>query len=47
LRRGAFEGDIFKAETVLAKHDETYMPREVAESLKEHGVWQEMVRNDR
>jgi cytochrome c-type biogenesis protein CcmE len=25
---------------VLAKHDETYMPREVADSLKEKGVWQ-------
>ncbi|MEM1396727.1 MAG: cytochrome c maturation protein CcmE [Pseudomonadota bacterium] len=25
---------------VLAKHDETYMPREVAEALKEQGVWQ-------
>lgn len=32
---------IFVADTVLAKHDETYMPREVAESLKERGVWQE------
>ena len=29
----------FKADTVLAKHDETYMPREVAEALKEQGVW--------
>ncbi|MFC6487989.1 cytochrome c maturation protein CcmE [Nitratireductor sp. GCM10026969] len=31
----------FLADTVLAKHDETYMPREVADSLKERGVWQE------
>ena len=30
----------FSADTVLAKHDETYMPREVAEALKEQGVWQ-------
>ncbi len=30
----------FTADTVLAKHDETYMPREVAEALKEQGVWQ-------
>jgi cytochrome c-type biogenesis protein CcmE len=30
----------FAAETVLAKHDETYMPREVAESLKKQGHWQ-------
>jgi len=29
----------FMADTVLAKHDETYMPREVAEALKEQGVW--------
>ena len=29
----------FKADNVLAKHDENYMPREVAESLKEQGVW--------
>ncbi len=30
----------FKADNVLAKHDETYMPREVADALKEQGVWQ-------
>lgn len=29
----------FVAETVLAKHDEKYMPREVADSLKKQGVW--------
>ncbi len=29
------------ADNVLAKHDENYMPREVAEALKEQGVWQE------
>lgn len=29
----------FAAETVLAKHDETYMPREVAEVLKRNGEW--------
>jgi cytochrome c-type biogenesis protein CcmE len=28
----------FEADTVLAKHDENYMPREVAESLKAKGV---------
>ena len=28
----------FKAETVLAKHDENYMPKEIADSLKERGV---------
>ncbi len=29
----------FAADTVLAKHDENYMPREVAESLKKQGHW--------
>ncbi len=29
----------FLADTVLAKHDETYMPKEVADSLKEQGFW--------
>ena len=39
IAQGRFEDDIFRAENVLAKHDETYMPREIAESLKEQGVW--------
>ena len=30
----------FVADTVLAKHDENYMPKEVADALKEQGVWQ-------
>jgi cytochrome c-type biogenesis protein CcmE len=29
----------FLADSVLAKHDEKYMPPEVAEALKEKGVW--------
>ena len=29
----------FRADTVLAKHDEKYMPREVAEALKKKGYW--------
>jgi cytochrome c-type biogenesis protein CcmE len=29
----------FTADSVLAKHDETYMPREVADALKKQGVW--------
>jgi cytochrome c-type biogenesis protein CcmE len=33
-------GGRFLAETVLAKHDETYMPPEVARALKDKGVWQ-------
>ena len=31
----------FVADTVLAKHDENYMPKEVADALKEKGVWKE------
>ena len=30
---------VFEASDVLAKHDETYMPREVADALKESGEW--------
>ena len=33
--------NLFKADTVLAKHDENYMPREVADALKEKGVWKD------
>jgi cytochrome c-type biogenesis protein CcmE len=34
-------GGTFVADTVLAKHDENYMPREVVEALKKQGHWQE------
>ena len=34
-------GGTFIADTVLAKHDENYMPREVVETLKKQGHWQE------
>jgi len=34
-------GGIFAADTVLAKHDERYMPREVVDALKKSGRWQE------
>ena len=30
----------FSADNVLAKHDENYMPREVADALKASGEWQ-------
>lgn len=33
-------GDV-AADTVLAKHDEKYMPKEVVEALKAQGVWKE------
>lgn len=32
---------VFRADSVLAKHDENYMPREVADALKKQGHWQE------
>ena len=40
--QGAFDaGGTFVASEVLAKHDETYMPPEVAKALKESGRWKE------
>ena len=38
---GQMQGDTFVATEILAKHDETYMPKEVIDSLKEQGVYQE------
>ncbi len=34
-------GRVLAADTVLAKHDERYMPREVVDALKKSGRWQE------
>jgi cytochrome c-type biogenesis protein CcmE len=34
-------GGTFRADTVLAKHDENYMPRELVDKLKAQGVWKE------
>jgi cytochrome c-type biogenesis protein CcmE len=31
----------FRADNVLAKHDETYMPKEVADALKKQGLWKD------
>jgi cytochrome c-type biogenesis protein CcmE len=36
---GRMEGETFVASEVLAKHDETYMPKEVVDALKEQGVY--------
>ena len=33
--------NVFIADTVLAKHDETYMPKDVADRLKSQGLWKE------
>jgi cytochrome c-type biogenesis protein CcmE len=41
VAEGALNGaGVFEAREVLAKHDETYMPPEVAEALKAAGQWQ-------
>jgi len=32
---------VFEADTVLAKHDETYMPKDVADALKKDGHWKD------
>lgn len=41
VTEGVMKGDgWFHADNVLAKHDENYMPKEVAEALKGKGVWQ-------
>jgi cytochrome c-type biogenesis protein CcmE len=42
VAEGALDASgVFKADTVLAKHDETYMPREVADALKKQGHWKD------
>jgi cytochrome c-type biogenesis protein CcmE len=42
VAEGHVEPDgLFKADTVLAKHDETYMPKEVADALKKQGHWKD------
>ena len=42
IAEGTLEpGGGFKADSVLAKHDEKYMPKEVADALKKQGHWKE------
>jgi cytochrome c-type biogenesis protein CcmE len=42
VTEGALDGPgSFKADSVLAKHDEAYMPREVADALKKQGHWKD------
>lgn len=38
---GSYVDGVFRASEILAKHDETYMPKEVIDALKEQGVYQE------
>ena len=37
--QGRYVDGTFEATEILAKHDETYMPKEVIDSLKEQGVY--------
>jgi cytochrome c-type biogenesis protein CcmE len=40
VAQGSFGADrVFHASQVLAKHDENYMPREVADRIKAKGEW--------
>jgi cytochrome c-type biogenesis protein CcmE len=39
VAEGQLINGVFRADSVLAKHDEKYMPREVTDSLKQQGVW--------
>jgi len=42
VAQGAFDDKgVFEAKEVLAKHDERYMPKEVADALKKSGEWRE------
>ena len=42
VAEGALDGaGVFEADTILAKHDETYMPKEVADALKKSGHWKD------
>lgn len=38
---GRYINGVFEATEILAKHDETYMPKEVVDALKAQGVYQE------
>jgi len=37
---------VFRADTVLAKHDERYMPKDVADALKKQGHWKDDYKKD-
>ena len=38
---GTYINGVFEASEILAKHDETYMPKEVTDALKEQGVYRD------
>ena len=39
VAEGRWTGEVFQADEVLAKHDENYMPPEVADAIKKSGNW--------
>jgi len=39
VAEGRMRGSVFQADEVLAKHDENYMPPEVADAIKKSGQW--------
>lgn len=41
VAEGYYADGAFKAESVLAKHDEKYMPREIEDAIKKAGRWKE------
>jgi cytochrome c-type biogenesis protein CcmE len=42
VAEGSLDGaGVFNADTILAKHDESYMPKEVADALKKSGHWKD------
>jgi cytochrome c-type biogenesis protein CcmE len=42
VAEGALDSSgVFRADTVLAKHDENYMPKDVADALKKQGHWKD------
>ncbi|MDF1792559.1 MAG: cytochrome c maturation protein CcmE [Thalassobaculaceae bacterium] len=41
VAQGRLQDAMFQADEVLAKHDETYMPKEVADALKKQGHWKD------
>ena len=43
---GVYNNIMFKAESLLAKHDENYIPREITNSLKDQGLWKGKDKNE-
>ena len=45
VAQGRLSEGVFRAKTILAKHDENYMPKEVADSLKKPENGREKIKN--